>query len=123
MSEPIANLYAILTADPAVSAAVADRVYMTQAEQGAQAPFVVWQLIANTPGLLLAGRPTFDNQLLQCDVYSRTQSEARAIAFACRDAIEGGARVTRGPIDAGTDKDTGLQRWTLDASFVWERAA
>lgn len=122
MSEPIANAYATLAADAVVAGIVADRIYAGKAEQTAQPPFVVWQLIANTPGLQLAGRPTYDAQLLQVDAYSRDPVEARSLAFACRDALEAHAHVTRGPVDVPPADDVdGLQRWTLDVSYVWER--
>jgi hypothetical protein len=121
VSEPIANVRGILNSEPAITAIVADRIYMAQAEQTAQAPFVVFQLIANTPGIQLAGRPTYDAQLMQVDAYSRDPVEARTLAFACREALEAVAHVDRGPLDVGEDQVSGLHRWTLDAAFIWER--
>ena len=121
MSDPIANVFGILNSEPAVTAIVADRIYMAQAEQTAQAPFVVWQMIANTPGIQLSGRPTYDAQLFQVDAYSTDPVEARTLAFACRDALEAVAIVDRGPLDMGLEQVSGLQRWTLDVAFIWSR--
>lgn len=123
MSDPIANVFGILNTEPAVTAIVADCIYMAQAEQTAQAPFVVWQMISNVAGLQLSGHPTYDAQLFQVDAYSTDPVEARTLAFACRDALEAVAHVDRGPLDMGTDQVSGLHRWTLDAAFIWGRAA
>ena len=121
MSAPIANLQGILTTEPAVTAVVAGRIYMAQAEQTAAPPFVVHQLISNVAGLQLAGRPSYDAQLFQVDAYSRDPVEAMNLAFACRDALEAVTHVDRGPLDMGLDQVSGLSRWTLDVAFIWSR--
>lgn len=123
MSAPIADVGGILKAESAVTAIVSDRIYMALAGQTAQAPFVVYQLISNVPGIQLSGRPTYDAQMFQVDAYSRDPVEARTLAFACRDALEAVARVDRGPVDMGFEQVSKLYRWTLDAAFIWSRAA
>lgn len=123
MSDPVANVSGVLATEPAVAAIVADRIYMAKAGQTAAPPFVVYQMISNVAGLQLSGRPTYDAQMFQVDAYSRDPVEARTLAFACRDALEGVAHVDRGPLDFGFEQLTKLHRWTLDAAFIWERRA
>lgn len=115
----IANVGDVLAGVPGLSA---DRVYFNHAQQGAPAPFAVWQVIVNNPGLVLAGKPKHDAQLFQVDVYSRDPSEARRLAFAARDALEGHAHVTRGPVPMGVDPVTELCRWQQDVSVMWMRS-
>lgn len=123
MSAPIANVQGILATEPAITAVVADRIYMAQAEQTAAPPFVVWQMISNVAGIQLSGRPTYDAQMFQVDAYSLDPVEARTLAFACRDALEVVSHVDRGPLDMGFEQASKLHRWTLDAAFIWRRTA
>jgi hypothetical protein len=121
MSEPIANVAGILATEPAVTAIVGDQIYMAQAGQTARAPFIVWQMVSNVAGLQLAGRPTYDAQLMQVDAYSADQVQAKNLAFAARDALEAVSHVDRGPVDMGFDSVAKLHRWSLDAAFIWRR--
>lgn len=86
-------------------------------QQGAiaAAPYCTWQTVYGTPENTLGCRPETDMLGCQIDCYATTVTQARQVAAAVRDAIEGEGYVVAWNGE-WTDAPTGLQR----VSFTWE---
>lgn len=98
------------------------KVYFGNAPQGVTSPFIIWQLIDNAPGVTLSGLPAHDRQMIQMDAYTANPSQARTLAFNCRDKVESFLPVTSGPVYMGLDADTRTHRWMMEAEYIWQRA-
>lgn len=111
------GVYPLLSAAPAVTALVADRIYgFGDAAQGVTRPYITWFTVAGTPENLLSGAPPLDRFRCQVDCWGDTPASATAVAIAARDALEAaGHIVSINPSDR--DPDTNLFRM----SFDWEQ--
>jgi len=102
-------------------AAITTRVYRTQAEENAVAPYAVWTIVSAVPENQISGAPETDNSRIQCDFYSLSQSQSRQMCQAAQDAIEAtNANVIFGPTET-RESDTKLWRWSFDSSYWTSR--
>ena len=94
-----------------------------EADQEAERPYAVWQTIGGHPEDYLDRRPDMDLFSIQVDVYAKTGSEARYVAQAIRDAVEGNqaANITawRGESRDQVTKD---YRYTFDVDWFVPRS-
>ena len=97
------------------------RLYLFgEADENTEYPFAVWQLINGDPNNTLNCRPSSDNYTVQIDCYAHTAKEARALAKAIRDALEGDAYVTRWNGEF-RDSETKDYRYSFDVDFITYR--
>lgn len=114
----IPDVYATLSAASTVTAIVGARIYRTTAPQGETQPYVVWQLVTSVPENNLSNLPDMDDQRVQIDCYSLSQSQCRELGKAVRNAIEVVTHIVSGPWE-DHESDTKLFRWSMDAEY-WE---
>ncbi|SHK68483.1 DUF3168 domain-containing protein [Halomonas caseinilytica] len=115
-------IYALCTADSAVSELLGSRLYPAgDAPQGVALPYAVWQIIpGGAPENYLADRPDADSYTLQVDVYASSVSAAGDVTEALRDVIERHAYIVRwGALD--TDPDTGNRHISFDVDWIVHR--
>lgn len=113
------NIHPLL-AVPAVTSIVGTKIYQDQANQSAQAPFVVWMRQAVVPENNLSQRPPGDRISLSIDVYARTERERDDLLTATRDAIEAVGHVLTIQ-SLGQEPDTKFWRYTFDADLFDHR--
>lgn len=77
----------LLTSDSAVQALISGRVYPEQAPEGAQAPFVVYSVISNTPSDSKNGTPVDEAQV---EIFSvnNTYANTNDLADKVRAALD-----------------------------------
>lgn len=90
------------------------------APQGVALPYVVWQTITGMPENYINQVPDCDKYSLQVDVYAATETSARNVAKAIRDAIEPVAHIVswRGE---STDPETLHKRFSFDVDWFVKR--
>ena len=102
----------------AVTAIVGSRIYQSIVPQEITQPYVVWSVVTSAPGNNLSDPPEYDDQRIQIDCWSTSQSQCRALAKAVRDAIEAQTHIVYGPW-TDYEPDTKLFRWSMDAEY-WQ---
>jgi hypothetical protein len=112
----LANIQQALKASAALVAIVADRIYQTIAPETADRPYVVWFVATAVPDNTLSESPQRDDQRIQIDCYSKSQSEAGAMKAAVVDAIEPLGYIVFGPWNT-YETDTKLFRWSMDLEY------
>jgi|SRR5690625_765535 len=113
MADLMINVYQMLSANAAVAALVDDRIYMTQAPEDVDQPFIVWTMVSNVPYNTLACVPDSDQQRIQLDGYARDQEDARKLASAIMRALETKGNFVSGAIPM-REPNTRLYRYTMD---------
>jgi len=88
--------------------------------QGESRPYAVWQTTYGAPDNLLNQRPLLDRWGIQVDAYAKTASEAREVARAIRDAIEGDAYIVAWNGEF-RDPPTNLYRYSFAIEFMTPR--
>lgn len=114
-------IYPTLSAWPAVSAIVGNRIYPhADAPQDVAAPYVTWFLAGGSPEITLSEPPPVDRMTVQIDCWHNTSAGVVALAESVRDAIEPHAHVTGYPINA-RDAETQLYRFGLQLDWWLSR--
>lgn len=85
---PIQTVRNILVAASGVTALVGQRISPVMRAQEETLPCVVLSLVAAAPTNILKGVPTLDSNRVQVDCFGSTYASARAVADACRAALE-----------------------------------
>lgn len=114
------NVQQLLEASSALVALVGSAIYQNKVPPDIARPYVVWRLIASTPGNNLSDLPETDDQRVQVDGYSASQAQAHAIGKAARDAIEVQHDIVFGPW-SDYEPETKLHRWSFDAQVIDSR--
>ena len=83
------TLYDTLRNDGTVAGLVSTKIYPNVAPDNAAAPYIVYQLIVGTAHNQLVGAPGSERKVLQLSCISSSYSNAKAIAVACKSAING----------------------------------
>lgn len=109
-----------LLAASAVTAIVGQRVYQQVAQQDTTQPYVIWAVVTSAPGNNLSQTPEYDDQRIQIDCWSPSQSQARLLGQAVRDAIETQTHIVYGPW-SDYETETKLYRWSMDAEYWLDR--
>lgn len=110
------NVFAILSADVDVSAAVGERIGAHGTiEAGETRPYITHQFSTINPNAVLDGGSAVDIWGVQVDCCAPSQAGVKALAEAVRKALESVCYVTSCD-DAGRDQTTGVYRfsWTFD---------
>ena len=81
------TLYDTLRNAAGVSALVSTRIYPQIAPDNAATPYVTYQVIVGTAHNKLVGAPGSERKIIQVNCISNTYSGAKAIAEACKAAI------------------------------------
>ncbi len=98
--EPRQALYSHLKSNPAVQAAVGDRVYQRRVPEGAQKPLIViYPNISRVPNRILSG-VSYRRARLQVTAMADTQPEAEKAAKAVIEATEGFTGLMAGALNA-----------------------
>lgn len=118
----IKNVQAILEADTALTAILGDNIYMTVAPQGAEPPFIVWNVVSNAPYTSLGCPADSDQERIQLDSYSRDPSQSRQLAALVSQRIQKHGNIISGAVPS-YEQDTKLYRYSLDCSIFHKRAA
>jgi len=87
MIEPAFRL--ILKAAPAVAPLVSERIYFVVAAQNERRPRLVLTLVSSQSGHTFQGRGGYVIGRMQIDCLAPTYPEAKALAKAAKDALEG----------------------------------
>jgi hypothetical protein len=111
-------VYALLSAAPAVTALVADRIERNRAAENTQAPYIVWRVIRGTPHNYVGDVTSIDGVRVQIDCWGKP-AEAQAVAKAVRAALQPHA-VEVGFFD-DEDPDVKLTRFCSDWRFQTPR--
>ena len=90
----------ILVAAGGVTALVDQRISPTIRAQDESLPAVVLTLVSAVPQNHLNGAPTLDANRVQLDAFAETYTDARAVATACRTALEAGGCVLDNEFEA-----------------------
>lgn len=97
------------------------RVYPAgEAVQSVAKPYATYQTISGLPENYLGTRADADSYTVQLDIYADTLAAVRAVADACRTALEAVAYIVsiREP---ARDVATGNYRFSLDIDFITSR--
>lgn len=86
----------ILLADSAVGAICEDRIYILEAPQGAQFPYVIVELSDVEPFETKSGVSTTDHNSVNVFAYGQTYKSAYTLANAVRDALDGNSGTFNG---------------------------
>lgn len=116
------KVFQLLTADPALTAVVANRVYPYGLAPAASIkPYVTWTVVSGEPENTLSCRPDIDMFIVQFDVFADTAIDAENVAKLIRDSIESDSYVVsyRG---SSLEPETKLVRNSFDAQFHTFRA-
>lgn len=89
MSQVESKLYALLTADPAVSAIVGTRVYPMVLPQRCTFPAASYFRVSGGQQNTLDGYSGTENPRIQVDCWAREYADAKALASAIRTAMDG----------------------------------
>jgi hypothetical protein len=106
-----------LRASAPLVAIVQTRIYQTQAPEDAARPYVVWGIVSAVPEIQLSAPPEDDDQRVQVDCYSDTQTQSRAMIAAAADACETIGNIVFGPWSS-FETDTKVYRWSFDVE-IW----
>lgn len=116
----VETVVAVLTADSGVTALVSTRVSPMVMPQGIEMPAVTYQRVSVTPQNNLRNNGDLDYTRVQLDSWAQSSSSARAVAAACRAAMETAGHAMLGEFDNyDPQTDPGLYRITQDFQ-VWE---
>ena len=107
----------ILVAASPVTALVGQRISPVIAAQDTALPHVVLTRVSLAPVNHIHGPPTLDQNRVQLDAFANTYAEARAVADACRDALEAGGVTMESEFD-NFEPDVAEYRITQDF-LVW----
>lgn len=117
----IPPIYQTLSAVPAIVAIVGDRIGGSgSATEGEKRPYIVWQIASASPENNLSCDPEFDDQRIQIDCYSVSETACSQLARLVRDAIEAQVYITFGPWNS-YESDTKLYRWSFDCTWFLDR--
>ena len=81
------TLYDTLRNDASVAALVSTRIYPQVAPDNAATPYITYQVIVGTAYNKASGAPDSERKVVQVNCISNTYSGAKAIAEACKAAI------------------------------------
>lgn len=113
-------VYQTLLNDPDVFNIVGNKIYpFGEAEQGVEAPYIVWTQIVATPLNGLDCSPA-DTCTIEIDCYHPSPVDVITLADAVRTAVEGVALVISIPI-AQREPATRLYRIALDVDWWLDR--
>lgn len=115
------SVYPLLTAAPAVTALVGNRIYRHgAAPQTVTAPYITWYVVSGVPENTLDDVPRIDNYSVQVDCWSNNtgtgDAQIEELAEAVRDAIEPTAYMTAVSID---ERDFETQRYRMGMTFTF----
>lgn len=113
---PIQTVRNILVAAGGVTALVGTRISPVLRAQDEPLPAVVLTLVSAVPQNILVGAPTLDSNRVQLDAYAATYAGARALADACRAALEAGGCTLDNEFDVfepETDEYRVAQDWLV----------
>ena len=114
---PITTVRNILVAAGGVTALVGTRISPVIRAQDETLPCVVLTTISVAPTNQLVGAPTLDANRVQLDAYALTYAQTRAVADACRAALEAGGCALENENDL-SEPDVAEYRITQDF-LVW----
>lgn len=117
MTVQLSRVQQALVASSALTSIVSDRISMGIAPEDQTRPYVVWWIVSAVPENLIGERPLEDDQRIQIDCWSPSQTQCRQMMQAANDACETIGHVVFGPWYE-YDADTKLHRWSLDLE-VW----
>lgn len=103
----------VLTADAAVAALAADRVYTEVLPQAPAVPAVVFTEVAGDEDYALDGPTGASSRRVQVDAWAKTRAEATALANAVKAALSGHAGAAAGFAVEGAFLLS--ERWDFDA--------
>lgn len=83
-------------------------------------PYMTWQAVGGNPENYLKDAPNIDRYSLQVDCWALTDTEARALALAARDALQGDSYITSWTGES-RDPDTKNYRYSFDVDFYVNR--
>jgi hypothetical protein len=110
-------VFKTLTADAAVVALVADRIFRHgSAPQGTPVPYITWQLVGGLPENNLSELPPFARMAIQVDCWHTDDDGVETLARAVRNAIEPVACMTGIPVD---DRDPETLNYRIALQFDW----
>ena len=104
-----ATLYATLNDDATLTTLVADRIYPMRADKNAATPYITYQVIIGVSHNKLIGAPDTERKVIQVNCVSNSYDNAKAIAVACKAAVNGTVGHLTSERDAdfpGIDKDS-----------------
>ena len=81
------TLYNTLRNNAGVEALVSTRIYPLVAPDNAATPYITYQVIVGTAHNKLASAPDSERKIIQINCISNTYTNAKAIAEACKSAI------------------------------------
>lgn len=106
-----------LLADSSISAIIADRMYVLQAPQGINTPYVVYLIASETP--IYTVGCVADELIIQYSVFSTTYNQAQSIAKAIRANLENAHGIIGG-VDVSSIRyeGTGANKREEDSQLV-----
>jgi hypothetical protein len=117
MTVQLPRVQKALTGSLALTTIVSDRITMGTAPQNQARPYVVWFIVSAVPENLLGDRPLEDDQRVQVDCWSNSQTQCLQMMQAANDACEAIGHVVFGPWYE-YDSETAMHRWSFDVE-VW----
>jgi hypothetical protein len=119
MTVKLPAIQSALTGSGALTAIVGARIYQTLAPEDVARPYVIWTLVSAVPENQLPYAPEDDDQRVQVDTFSESQTQARQAVQAAADACEAIGYIVFGPWFSFED-DTKLHRGSFDVE-VWTK--
>lgn len=117
MTFQLPPIQSALEASADLVAIVADRISQTIAPETQGRPYVVWLIVSSIPENTLSCAPSIDDQRIQIDFYSASQSQAREMMQAGVDAVADLGYIVFGPWTEFEDLPK-MYRWSFDVE-VW----
>ena len=93
------TLYNAIQNDTAITALVSNRVYPQVAPDNAAVPYITYQVISTQAHNRLVGAPLSERKVIQVNCVSNSYTNAKAIAEACKLAINGAVGYLNGEGD------------------------
>lgn len=91
-----------------------------QAPEGVVRPYITWFVVIGTPYDQVSGVPCGDNDTVQIDVWSESDSQVETLASLVRDAIESAGYTCRISTN-DFETETKLYRIGFDVDFIHSR--
>ena len=84
-----ATLFATLNNNSALTALVGSKIYPNVAPDNVAVPYITYQVVVGTPYSLINTAHSTERKLFQVNCIANTYTNAKAIAEACKNAING----------------------------------
>ena len=114
-------IYQYLAGNSTVVSIVGDKLYLDNAPQGTEQPYVVWSFGGGIPNNYLSDAPGIDNNIVDIKCYARNPAVVQNLAMAVQSELDQWAQSQSSPV-SDWEFETKLHVVMLAYSFWRNRA-